>query len=446
MFNKNVFTQTDAVADLIKGINEADYKAKMEALKGNQHKIDKNKNNKIDDHDFKILRGEKKVNEEQVEEADTSVKIPTSTGTRVLGHRYGNAAKTHRDSLADPFAVVRGPGQKDMEALGKKMAKKEEIDPNVTTTDTLTGRVAGKSANPFLKAKVKLNVNEEELDEANTESKKEFLARQARLAAASAETAKDPARLKRMMNIPGYSAAMDLAKKTTTKEEVEELDELSKSTLGSYAKRASRDAVITRKIGADFENQAKKARSPGMKAASAEISQKYKEKSWKRRDGVDKAVDRLTKEEAKKEDPPFDGPYKKPDTKPGHGDASRVKHLAKMAIPKTTKEEVELDEAINDNMHPTGVALLKHIKPEHHNLYKPHLTTDVFNGSFKDRHDVLSAAKQAGHLREDIGAMQSVVEVNVMSMKKNLAGFKARYGKDAKSVMYATATKQAKED
>ena len=74
-----------------------------------------------------------------------------------------------------------------------------------------------------------------------------------------------------------------------------------------------------------------------------------------------------------------------------------------------TMEEVELDEAMNDNMHPTGVALLKHIKPEHHNLYKPHLTTDVFNGSFKDRHDVLSAAKQAGHLKEDIGAMQSVV-------------------------------------
>jgi hypothetical protein len=191
----------------------------------------------------------------------------------------------------------------------------------------------------------------------------------------------------------------------------------------------------------------------------------------------------------KKEDVPFDGPYKKPDTKPGHGDASRVKHLAKMAIPKgevkeelkgnqgvldknhngkidkqdfkllrmkkegvldaiksgakkimdkvapdddkllsnleketggkrpnmynkPKNEEVELDEAINDNMHPIGVALLKHIKPEHHNLYKPHLTTDVFNGSFKDRHDVLSAAKQAGHLKEDIGAMQSVVGEN----------------------------------
>ena len=34
----------------------------------------------------------------------------------------------------------------------------------------------------------------------------------------------------------------------------------------------------------------------------------------------------------------------------------------------------------------------------------------------------------------------------VKSMKKGIAGFKERYGKDAKSVMYATATKQAKKD
>lgn len=34
----------------------------------------------------------------------------------------------------------------------------------------------------------------------------------------------------------------------------------------------------------------------------------------------------------------------------------------------------------------------------------------------------------------------------VKSMKKNMAGFKERYGERAKSVMYATATKQAKKD
>jgi len=59
-----------------------------------------------------------------------------------------------------------------------------------------------------------------DLKEAHKESKKDFVARQGRLAAAGTETAKDPARMKRMSNIPGYSAAMDLAKKTT-KEEVE---------------------------------------------------------------------------------------------------------------------------------------------------------------------------------------------------------------------------------
>jgi hypothetical protein len=37
-------------------------------------------------------------------------------------------------------------------------------------------------------------------------------------------------------------------------------------------------------------------------------------------------------------------------------------------------------------------------------------------------------------------------EMNVKGMKKNLSGFKARYGDKAKSVMYATATKQAKKD
>ena len=34
----------------------------------------------------------------------------------------------------------------------------------------------------------------------------------------------------------------------------------------------------------------------------------------------------------------------------------------------------------------------------------------------------------------------------VKGMKKSLAGFKARYGDKAKSVMYATATKAAKKD
>ena len=45
------------------GVADAVTKIMDEALKGNQHKIDANKNNKIDAHDFKLLRSKKKVEE-----------------------------------------------------------------------------------------------------------------------------------------------------------------------------------------------------------------------------------------------------------------------------------------------------------------------------------------------------------------------------------------------
>jgi len=52
----------DAVADAIREILQ------QEALKGDQHKIDANKNNKIDSHDFKLLRGKKKDVDEEVKD------------------------------------------------------------------------------------------------------------------------------------------------------------------------------------------------------------------------------------------------------------------------------------------------------------------------------------------------------------------------------------------
>jgi len=62
----------------------------------------------------------------QVVEA-SPVKIPTSTGTRVLGTSYGNSAKTHRDQISDPFAAVKGPGKKDLENIEKPKKKQESF-------------------------------------------------------------------------------------------------------------------------------------------------------------------------------------------------------------------------------------------------------------------------------------------------------------------------------
>jgi len=100
-------------------------------------------------------------------------------------------------------------------------------------------------------------------------------------------------------------AGVKAARARLANEDVEALDELSKTTLGSYAKKATTDAVIKRKIAGDFENMSDRSRKPGMKQAADVNAQKYKEQSWKRRHGVDKAIDRLTKEEAEQKDYTF---------------------------------------------------------------------------------------------------------------------------------------------
>jgi len=90
-----------------------------------------------------------------------------------------------------------------------------------------------------------------------------------------------------------------------------------------------------------------------------------------------------------------------------------AKRKAMMAADKKDqkKEAYEsIEEGMEDTLHPAGAALLKHIKPQHHNLYKPHLTKDVFNGSYGDRTSVLKAAKDAGHLKIDLKKQNEEVE------------------------------------
>lgn len=64
------------------------------------------------------------------------------------------------------------------------------------------------------------------------------------------------------------------------------------------------------------------------------------------------------------------------------------------------------------------------------------LVVDGQNGYEEVTIDERSLSEPEMNKREEI----------VKSMKKNMAGFKERYGERAKSVMYATATKQAKKD
>jgi hypothetical protein len=145
-------------------------------------------------------------------------------------------------------------------------------------------------------------------------------------------------------------------------EEYEQLDELSKKTLGSYIKKShTQSAQNSHYIGMgnnDPETRGKAIRSMN-----------------KRTKGVRKAVDRLTKE--------------------GVEQVEEQTH--------TTVEFIDYNDV-------NGV---KYAEID--------LTERKLTDAETDK-------------KEEI----------VKSMKKGLAGLKERYGKDAKSVMYATATKQAK--
>jgi len=129
-------------------------------------------------------------------------------------------------------------------------------------------------------------------------------------------------------------------------EDVEQVDELSKKTLGSYAKRASADAV-TRGI------------KYGEKMNQSGSNRKELDKMNKREAGVRKAIDRMT------------------------------------------REDVEMDEGVFDSFKSgfqKGMrdSLKKNIKPEHHSKYDFDSIKSV-----KDRMAMFVKAKKAGHIKED---------------------------------------------
>jgi len=85
-----------------------------EELKGNQHKIDANKNNKIDAHDFAILRGKKKVKEgreftekllETVRKSDVPAYLRKAKGDTPL--TMADVKDPKKDTISDPKNLAK---------------------------------------------------------------------------------------------------------------------------------------------------------------------------------------------------------------------------------------------------------------------------------------------------------------------------------------------------
>jgi len=97
-----------------------------EELKGNQHKIDANKNNKVDAHDFAILRAKKKVKEdmhfakkliEGIKRSDVPAYVRKARGDAPL--TPAEVKSGSKDSISDPKNLAKARNE-EVESLDEK--------------------------------------------------------------------------------------------------------------------------------------------------------------------------------------------------------------------------------------------------------------------------------------------------------------------------------------
>ena len=428
--------KTRNVAEAVKKILAGE--TVSEELKGNQHKIDKNKNNKIDAHDFELLRKEKGVKQEascdkmKKEETDLNeshFKVGDEVKCKASGME-GEVVKVDEPQTGKYYTVKREDGKtmkyapdelkldeatkpeetkfhKDLDKLvhktfGKRKDEmKEDKEKNYRQpgfnnprkyTDDLG--IMGKKYMP-LKYKDKIKEESEELDEA-TPSRQQVkqaigIARDKRYAGGNMTGA-----VKAMQKLNKGLAQHPAVEKELKKqnEEAEQLDEYTPDKSGvtriqgrAYgASKPEKHAVDTmsgptRKELTAIEKE-KKVKKP-----FKEMLELYSEKGLK-------ALSEMTMTEEPDQEQ-FEKELvvakKKATEKKSPEDEAKV---AKSLVHSVQQEEVEqIDEK------------------------------EMSDAEMKKREDI------------------------VMGMKKNLKGFKDRYGARAKDVMYATATKQAmKED
>ena len=140
---------TKSVADAVRKIMEGSQPEVLsEELKGKQHKIDKNKNGKIDAHDFKLLRKE----EQELEEGKMG---QLSADLTDLSHsefhkQYGKP-KSHYDSTNFKKPVQKGKEMdraKSLAQRGMASMKQEEVEQIDEISTRTLARAAGAAADP----------------------------------------------------------------------------------------------------------------------------------------------------------------------------------------------------------------------------------------------------------------------------------------------------------
>lgn len=247
---------------LTMSIAEAVKKVVDEELTGKQHKIDVNKNNKIDAEDFKHLRAGKKPVAEAMSKADVPTIIRKKMGEKPLTMADVKAAPKDSISHPDNLAKARGAVKEEIEEF--EMLDEEQLD----ELDSSTLKSYAKKANKQLNTLNKV-----------VDSNRGKLPKPVNKAISQQQQKRD-------VGIERANSKISDRAMGIKKEETEQLDELSPGTLKSYVNKAKPEVKA-----------AKAERS------SAEMADDYKTASdsqvtiGKRESGIKQAKAKLNKEE-----------------------------------------------------------------------------------------------------------------------------------------------------
>ena len=325
------------------GYNPGEDEKVYEELKGNQHKIDANKNGKVDAHDFKLLRKKKKVNEASYKEGETRmgsvgpITTDAERAERAKKYREKMMKKESADYLETDLKKRKKNNDKaveDMKKMGSPMKNPhfgeevEQID-ELSTPTLQSYRKKARAQGNAIVDKMKMGGGDWSKDQKDTKtlrkraagaqaSGKQLVKRGESLKTEEVEEldelSRDTLRRYRMKSKSigdnekgdiGYrSKGRDLAARKThggqwgipkakvmAKEEIEPIEELSKATLRSYAQNAKdqmsrSDTLAGREMG---------ARSAGTKPSAKE--RMHNRRADKRHAGLGLAIDKLAREE-----------------------------------------------------------------------------------------------------------------------------------------------------
>jgi hypothetical protein len=267
--------------------------------------------------------------------------------------------------------------------------------------------------------------------------------------------------------------------KTIEEGKIEQIEELKKSTLGSYVKKASSD--LHNQSFDHGEDEHRQYGAPEDDPEAEADMQKRERDIENRKKGITRAVNKLTKEEASQEEftkemedqkAKFDGKKKGADfSKPPvytvrNEEVEQLDELSPTALKSyvnKAKPEVKAAKAERADARDAGDGKTANdafqmakkrtagIKLAKMKLNKEEATIDEATHTEIQVYDMTDGSQKPQVNIVDLeeksltDAETAKKEEIVKSMKKGLQGFKDRYGDRAKQVMYATATKTAKE-